>query len=114
MLRVPAARADVDRLAELPVSATVPNASAPDLNVTVPVAPVVTVAVNVTICPKLDGFGLEATVVLLALLPVTCCVKTAETLEASKVSPAYAAVMLWVPAVNLAVFRLAVPSLSLA
>jgi hypothetical protein len=60
----------------------------PDLNVTVPVAPVVTVAVNVTICPKLDGFALEATVVLLALLPVTCWVKTAETLEASEVSPA--------------------------
>jgi hypothetical protein len=71
----------------LPVSATVPSAAVPDLNVTVPVAPVVTVAVNVTICPNFDGFALEATVVLLALLPVTCCVKTAETLEAIEVSP---------------------------
>lgn len=87
MLRVPVVRAEVDRLAELPVSATVPSVAVPDLNVTVPVAPVVTVAVNVTTCPKLDGFALEATVVLLALLPVTCCVKMAETLEATKVSP---------------------------
>src|SRR6202140_4550570 len=101
MTCAPAARADVDRLAVLPVSATVPSAADPDLNVTVPVGlpPVVTVAVNVTICPKLEGFRLEATVVLLGFL-LTTCFTGVETLAANSLSPAYVTVMLWVPAIS--------------
>lgn len=57
-------RAEVGRLAVLPVSGTVPSVLPPDLNVTVPLAmpPVgtppsftVTAAVNVTTCPAMEG-----------------------------------------------------------
>ena len=47
----------------------VPNVVAPSLNVTVPVgipAPEVTVAVKVTLCPLVEGFGDEVSDVLVA------------------------------------------------
>jgi len=37
----------------------------------------VTVALNVTLCPSVDGFGDAASVVVVALLPLTVCVSVA-------------------------------------
>jgi len=47
-------------------SVTVPSTVAPSLNVTVPVgtpAPEVTVELSVTVCPTVDGFGVEVKLV---------------------------------------------------
>lgn len=71
----------------------------PSLNVTLPVgvpAPEATVAVNVTVCPKIDGLGsdVRAVVVLEAL---TICVSELDTLELKLLLPSYWAVMECVP-----------------
>jgi len=73
-----------------PFSVPVPRVVPPSLNVTVPVgvpAPAVTVnvAVNVTDCPKLDGFTEEVSALL--IVPCTLCVNTADVLPAKLVSP---------------------------
>ena len=57
----------------LALSVPVPRVVEPSLNVTVPVGvpvPLVglTVAVKVTFCPTVDGFGLEVMVVVVAML----------------------------------------------
>jgi hypothetical protein len=64
---VPAGKTDVIRLPLPPASLTVPSVVVPALNVTVPIATTVgdlTVAVNFTFRPTVDGFGEEATVVV--------------------------------------------------
>ena len=59
------------------MSVPVPRVVVPSLNVTVPVgvpapgAVTVTVAVNVTDCPKTDGFTLEVTTVDVESTPTT-------------------------------------------
>ena len=58
MLWLPTVRLDVLKLAVVPEIVPVPTVLAPSLNVTVPVAPLVTVAVNVTVVPNADA-GLE-------------------------------------------------------
>jgi len=65
----------------------------PSKNCTVPVAPEgETVALNVTLCPRVDGLLLDAiAVVEFALLMV--CVTSAEVLALKLVSPPYAAVI---------------------
>ena len=65
----------------------VPNAVVPSLNVTLPEATAgVTVAVSVTVCPNVDGFG-DPVKVVVEEAWVTVCVSAAETLAASLVSP---------------------------
>lgn len=67
-----AARAEVLNVAEPALSAPLPSVVAPSLNVTVPVgvpapgATALTVAVNVTVCPKTDGFTEDIAVVVVA------------------------------------------------
>ena len=63
----PAGNANVVRLALPPARLTVPSVVVPAVNVTVPTGTTVgdlTVALNVTFCPKTDGFGEEVTVVV--------------------------------------------------
>ena len=67
----------------------VPMAVAPSKNVTVPAGvpePLVTVAVNVMLVPKEDGFRDEASVVLVAM-PFTVCDSAAEVLGSKVASP---------------------------
>ena len=47
-------------VAVVPLIAEVPSVVTPSLNVTVPVAPLVTVAVSVMLPPYVDGFAEEA------------------------------------------------------
>ncbi len=57
------------------MSAAVPIAVVPSMNVTVPVgvaAPVETVATNVTPCPKTEGLGDEVTAVEVVCSETTC------------------------------------------
>ncbi len=62
-------------------SVPVPMVLAPSINATEPVAVLgLTVAVNVTLCPKADGFKDEVTAMLLEAL-FTVCVSAEETLE---------------------------------
>ena len=81
----PCASNEVLKVAFPATSAVVPNVVDPSFNVTVPVgvpppgATAVTVTLNVTVCPNVDGFGEEVIVVAVAAL-LTVCVRTAETL----------------------------------
>src|SRR5579864_5881595 len=88
---------------------------APSLNVTVPVGlpPVVTVAVNITACPNLEGFRLEATDVLLGYL-FTTCFSNGEVLAMLFTSPAYVAAIERLPDVLNEVLTLACPFTRLA
>ena len=55
------------------------NALLPSKNVTVPVAvDGETVAVKITVCPNVDGFGLDVRVVVVGVL-LTACIRLAET-----------------------------------
>ena len=87
---VPAVRADVDRVATPAVRVPVPSAVTPSLKVTVPpgvpVAVVLTVAVKVTDCPKLDGFNDDVTVVEVASL-FTTWLNAPEVLPVNVASP---------------------------
>ena len=74
-----------------------------------PVAPVVTVAVRSTPCPKTDGLGAAVRVVV--LLPVMVSVNIVEVLAASFVSPPYTAFSECAPADSEDVVKLAVPPL---
>jgi hypothetical protein len=65
----PTASADVVSCAVPPLSATVPTDVAPSKNCAVPVAADgVTVAVKVTLCPYVEGFGEDANRVVVAVL----------------------------------------------
>ena len=64
-----------------PLSVPVPSTVPPSKNVTDPVAPVVTVAVNVTVAPTLDGFGDDTSVTVDAAW-FTTCVSVAEVEDA--------------------------------
>jgi hypothetical protein len=68
-------------------------AVAPSLNVTVPVGDwPVTVAVNVTFCPNVEGFAEETSAVLLVAL-LTTCVTVFDVDVALLASPLYVAVI---------------------
>ncbi len=74
---MPLDRDDVIKVAcPLPLRVPVPITVLPSLKVTVPVGvPVVadvTVAVKVTACPKVDGFGIEVTLVVVLALFTVC------------------------------------------
>ena len=74
--------------------APVPSVAVPSLNVTVPVGvPEVaafTIAVNVTACPKVDGFNEDTTAVDVACL-FTTCDNTGEVLPVKAAFPPYTA-----------------------
>jgi hypothetical protein len=101
MERVPAASAEVVKLAPPPDNGPVPNVVLPSLKLTISPsggapAPELIVAVNVTCCPTVMGFEEEVTAVLVAIL-FTTCFRTGEVLELKCASPPYTAVMLKVP-----------------
>ncbi len=79
MARVPAARPEVETVASPPTSGWAVSRSTPStLNWTVPVGvptPAVTVALNVTLVPYVDGLAEEATAVVVtsAVLTVNAC-----------------------------------------
>ena len=120
-LCVPAARAAVAQVAvralPLPASATAAQPAidvAPSLKLTVPVgAEPVTVAVNVTLAPTVDGVSDVATIVDVATAPVTTCDNALLIDETLPASPPYCAVMLWVPAARADVLHVAVRVLPL-
>ena len=65
-----------------PLKATVPSGVAPSKNCTVPVGPDgLTVAVNVTACPNVDGFSDDVNVVAVVAL-LTVCVTAEDVLPA--------------------------------
>jgi hypothetical protein len=107
---LPAGREDVVVAATPPVSVDVPNVVAPLVNVTVPVTPVGSVAVNVTDCPGVEGFVEETRVTTGVVLATTwVSVAVAELLLAS---PLYVAVMGSLPAGSEDVVVAATPPVS--
>ena len=73
MLCVPADSVEILKVAAPPFKVAVPKPFAPSRNATVPVAAGgVTVAVNVTVCPAVEGLGVpDRTVFVLTLLTDT-------------------------------------------
>ena len=103
----------------VPVTSRVPVPSVvlPTLKLTVPVGVppfnevTVTIAVNVTSWPTLDGFGAELSKV--AVVPLsTVCVSVADVLPAYCTSPPYTALIDSEPAGKLVVVNVACPELS--
>src|SRR6266480_686545 len=87
MLWLPTASMAVDNVAwPLPLSAPEPMLVAPSRNATAPVGvplPELTVAVKFALCPKVEGFGLEASVVVVeALFCATVTVRIPDALVA--------------------------------
>jgi len=78
------------KFASPPLSLTSPMIVVPFLNVTVPVGVPLycgtTVALNITRCPTVEGFGDEASVVVL-VARFTTCLSGGEVLAANLVSP---------------------------
>jgi hypothetical protein len=73
MVWLPAARAEVLNVAVPELIAPVPRVTSPFLKVTVPVAPLVTVAVKVTVSPAVLGLA-ELTSVVVDAAWLTVCV----------------------------------------
>ena len=73
MLWVPGDSFEVAKLAFPPLSVPDPITEEPSRNCTVPVAPDgLTVAVNVTVCRRPAGFGLELSVVVVFVFGADC------------------------------------------
>src|SRR6266571_516926 len=92
-------------------SVTVPSVAAPSLNVTVPVgtpAPDLTVELNVTVWPTVEGFGEEVRLVL-EFPAFTVCVRTADVLAANVAFPLNAAVREWLPTARVVTLSEALP-----
>jgi hypothetical protein len=110
---VPLAKAEVENVATPDASVTLPIAAPLSKNCTVPAAAEgVTVAVNVTACPTVKGFALEASATEEAAF--TFWLSAAETAPAFEESPPYDAVMECVPWVSMAVENDAPPDPSVA
>jgi len=111
-LWLPALKAEVVKVATPEAfSVPVPNEVVPSLNVTVPLGvppPEVTVAVNVTAPPYVDGLGNDVRDVEL-VAAMTVCVNAADVLVVKFPSLPYAAVRLWLPAFNAEVAKVATP-----
>jgi hypothetical protein len=107
--RLPVASALVMSCADPDETGLVPSDVAPSKNSTEPVAPDgVTVAVNVTDWPNVDGFGALASAVLeLAGFTVWLC--AGDVLPVKLASPEYTAVSEWTPAFRLLVLSTALP-----
>jgi hypothetical protein len=101
------------RAAVPPERVAVPRVAEPLLNVTLPVAEAgETVAVTITLEPKIDGFADEVRSVEVDTF-FTVWVNAAELLGAFLAFPPYVAVREWDPGANIAVVRLALPRLRL-
>ena len=114
MAFVPGVSVVVVILAEPPVRVTVPSAAVPFLNVTVPAGvpeEEETVAVKVTACPYVEGFGEDISATALAAW-FTTWLSTAEVLPDRVALPLYTAVMDLDPGVRVVVVILAVPPAS--
>lgn len=102
----------VPKVATPPVRGTASSVAVPFLNVTVPVGispeAEVTLAVKVTLWPKLEGLPLVPNVVVVPYLP-TVCVSAAEVLVKNSVSPGYFALMECELAVSAEVVKVALP-----
>jgi len=111
----PTARVDVVRDALPALTAFVPSDVAPSKNWTVPVAADgETVAVNVTLCPKVEEPTLDESIVVVGVNAalLTACVSGAEVLVKKLLSPLYFAVIECGPAASADVDSCAVPPLS--
>lgn len=109
MVWVPTVRLFVLKLAVVPDTLPVPKGVAPSLNVTVPLGnkPSLMVAVNVTLLPMMaDKLELLTVVVVVVLFIVW--VMALEVLLLFAASPAYTAVMLWLPTLRVVVENVAV------
>jgi hypothetical protein len=92
-----------------PLRVPAPKEVTPSVNCTLPVAELgVTVPVNVTDCPKIEGFNEELSVTLVLILE-TVWGKAADVLAALVPSPLYAAVMECDPPAREGVVNVAVP-----
>lgn len=93
------------RVLPVPARVPVPKVVAPSLKVTVPVGAVpVTEAVKVMDVPNVEGFRLEATVVVVATaVELTTWLNAADVTVLLRVSPAYTAVMLWLATLRVVV-----------
>ena len=100
----------VVRLATPLLIVPVPNDVAPSSKVTVPVAPVVTVAVKVTLAPKVEGFAEDARVIVEVAL-FTTWDTAVDTAVLKLESPPYCAVIECVPTASELVVRVATPLL---
>ena len=100
-----------------PVSVPVPISTPPSRKLTVPAgtpapgATVVTVAVNVTDCPKVEGLSDDPRAVVVAAW-LTVCVTAGEVLPVKLAFPAYTAVMERAPTASAEVDSVAWPPLS--
>jgi hypothetical protein len=104
---------DVLKVAMPPLRVAVPNTVVRFWNVTVPVGvPLaeLTVAVNVTAWPDVEGLGEEVSVVVLAIF-FTTWLKFGEVLVAKVASPLYTALIKYEPAASAEVVKVAVPPL---
>src|SRR6266568_5145133 len=82
------------------------------LNCAVPAgvpAPEVTVAVKVTLGPKLEGFNEESSAVAVLAFATTCPPERLPLLFRKFTSPLYSAVIVWVPAFKVEVVNVAAP-----
>lgn len=93
---VPPDNVELEYVAEPPLRVLVASVFVPFLNVTLPVGvPEVAgaaVAVNVTSCPKFEGFSDDTTAVVVPSL-FTVCIRIDDVLPMKLVSPPYVAVM---------------------
>ena len=73
-----------------PLNAAVPSKMAPSKNWTLPVGPEdgLTVAVNVTCCPEVEGLSDEVNAVVVLTVPaITDCIREEDVLPAEVASP---------------------------
>ena|SRR5579863_4765463 len=106
MLSAPEGRVEVDSFATPALIPVVPRVFVPEVKVTVPVTKPpncgVTVAVKVTVCLGLEGFGDETRVVVVPAW-FTTWFRGVEVLVANEAFPLYTAVIDSVPAANFVV-----------
>jgi hypothetical protein len=115
----PEGRVDVIRTA-VPVESrvSVPSDVVPLKNSTEPVGvpcpelSAATVAVSVTVCPEVDGFGDGESMVVDADVPVIVCVSASDVLAEKFVSPWYWAVIEFAPSARPVAAKVASPVLS--
>src|SRR5438034_8550146 len=112
MVCVPTVKDEVVKVATPPAfkATGAPRFVPLSLNCAVPIgvpAPEVTVAVKVTLWPKLDGFNEASSAVAVLAFATTCPPETLPMLFRKFASPLYSAVIVWVPAFKVEVVNVA-------
>ena len=69
-------------------------------------------AVKVTVCPNIEGFGDEVSAAIVVGARFTTWLSTGEVLTEKLAFPPYTAVMGWVPTLRMVVLKVATPALS--